>query len=417
MGTTPYSRRPFPIRVFNALGPMLSALHVLPRLSVEALMERARRKTGLSDFGDEWFREPLGVLVKSINEEAGLSALGRTIVHKRLLDALVVRVRSEDLFKKHPEILDIDLGHVFVIVGLQRTGTTLLHRLIGSDPRMRAVLSWEALSPVPLPLEKPSDPKHRIRQAKIAQRGLAYIAPTFFAIHPVEYDLPEEDVLFLDLSFMSQSHEATMRVPTYARWLESQDSTPAYLYLKKMMQLLYWQNPASNCVLKSPHHMEYLDTVLSVFPDSTIIQTHRDPQKTMASFVSMVCHGAGIFSDDVNVSEISNHWQHKVMRLIERSAASRTLQNEGRFIDVLYKDLTEDPLSQLRKIYDKAGVCFDGEVERHAARLLERQVKNKYGRHTYQAGDFGMSTEQIEKDFEEYRVRYSIPFESGEDQS
>lgn len=390
---------------------------MMPRLDVEGLIERARRKTGLSDFGDEWFREPLGVLVKSINAEAGLSALGRTIVHKRLGDALMVRLRAEDLFKRHPEILDIDLGHVFVIAGLQRTGTTLLHRLLGSDPRMRAVLSWEALNPVPLPGETPSDPKHRIRQAKIAQRGLAYIAPAFFAIHPVEYDLPEEDILFLDLSFMSQSHQATMRVPTYAKWLEGQDSTPAYLYLKKMMQLLYWQNPAHNCVLKSPHHMEYLETVLKVFPGATIIQTHRDPQKTMASFVSMVCHGAGIFSDDINVPEISEHWQRKVKRLIERSATARTLQTEDRFVDILYKDLTDDPMKQLRRIYDRVGVPLDEEVERNAADLLERQVKNKYGRHTYRSEDFGMSTEQIERDFGEYRARYSIPFEHGGDHS
>ena len=232
MGVTRYTNHPWPIRLFNRVGPR-------PALQVPDLMAAARRKTGLQDYGDDWFTRPLSVLVQSINEEANLSALGTAIMRKRLVDALCTRLRAEALFAQHPEILEIDLGKVMVIAGLQRTGTTLLHRLLASDPRVRAPLSWEALNPVPL--KGDPDNRKRIRAAKLAERGLRFIAPDFFAIHPVEWDMPEEDVLFLDLSFMSQSAEATMWVPTYAKWLEEQDSTPAYEYLKKVMQLLHWQ--------------------------------------------------------------------------------------------------------------------------------------------------------------------------------
>ncbi len=412
MSAHPYTNHPWPINLLNALRPALNAAHLLPPLERDALVRKAKKKTGLDDFGDEWFFEPLDVLIKSITEEAALSALGHTIMHKRLLDALMTRLRAEQLFKQHPEILDIDIGHTFVIAGLQRTGTTLLHRLLGSNPNARASLSWEALNPTRLPNETKGDPSGRIKQAKIAQKSLAYIAPTFFAIHPVEYDMPEEDVLFLDLSFMSQSAEATMRVPTYARWLETRDSTPAYEYLKKMMQLLHWQNPCQSTVLKSPHHMEYIDTVLKVFPHSTIIQTHRDPQKTMPSFISMVCHGAGVFSDTVLPQEISNHWQRKVRRLIDLSMAVRDREGEEKFIDVSYYNLTDDPIGELRRIYAKAFVPFNEEAEQCARRLLERQIKNKYGRHIYDAEEFGMSHDQIEQDFGSYRDHYAIPDEA-----
>lgn len=412
-----YTHHPLPIRTLNALRPGLDAVHLLPRLDMDELVRKARGKTGLTDFGDDRFREPLGVLISSVNVEAGLSSLGRTIVHKRLLDALVIRLRAEELFRRYPEILDIDLGHVFVIAGLQRTGTTLLHRLIGSDPRVRAPLSWEVLNPVPMAKElesrKDSGPQARVRQARIAQRALQYIAPEFFAIHPVEYDMPEEDILLLDLSFMSQSSEATMHVPTYARWLEEQDPKEAYLYLKKMMQLLHWQNPAENTVLKSPHHMEYIDTILKVFPAATIIQTHRDPQKTMASFISMVCHGAGVFSDEVDVAGYSRHWQRKVKRMIDRSIRVRSQEGETRFIDVAYHDLIDNPVDQLRRIYSAAEVVFDAEAEKNAAKLLQRQTQDKYGRHIYRLEDFGLSQRQIEQDFGSYRKRHAIPFETG----
>ena len=397
---------------------MLDPIGALPRLDVEALIRRARKKTGLTDYGDEWFREPLGVLIQSINEEANLSALGRVIVHKRLLDALMIRLRAEQWFKKYPEILDIDLGHTLVIAGLQRTGTTLLHRLLASDPRMRAPLSWEALNPAPLDDEWAGDkfgkPKARISQARMAQRGLKYIAPAFFAIHPIEYDMPEEDILLLDLSFMSQTNEATMHVPTYARWLETQDSLEAYRYLKKLMQLLMWQRSAQNTVLKSPHHMEYLDIVLNVFPDATVIQTHRDPQKTMPSFISMVCHGASVFSDDIDAQAFSDHWRRKVMRMIDRSMDARTPSTEARFIDVSYYDVVDNPIGQLKRIYDASGLAFDAAVEAHARDLMTRQVRNKYGRHVYRMEDFGLSKKQIERDFGVYRERYAIPFETKE---
>jgi len=413
-----FTHHPMPIRLFNALQPMLDSIHALPRLDVEGLIRQARKKTGLNDFGDEWFREPLSVLITSINEEANLSSLGRSIVHKRLLDALMIRLRAEALFKTHPEILDIDLGQIVVIAGLQRTGTTLLHRLLASDPRMRAPLSWEALNPVPLADEWEGEhlgePSARISQAKMAQKGLRYIAPTFFAIHPIEYDMPEEDILFLDLSFMSQTNEATMHVPTYAGWLEAQDSSEAYRYLKKLMQLLMWQRPAKNTVLKSPHHMEYLDTVKTVFPNAKIIQTHRDPQKTMASFVSMVCHGAGVFSDNVDPHFFSQHWQRKVRRMIDRSIAARTPETTADFLDVSYYDLVDDPIAQLRRIYDHSGLEFDAETKSHARCLLKRQTQNKYGRHVYRNEDFGLSNDQIERDFGFYRKRYGIPVEAKE---
>ena len=402
---------PWPIRGFNALGPALGKLGALPELEVEALMQRARKKTGLDDFGDEWFREPLGVLLDSINNEAQLSALGQTIMHTRLIGALTTRLRAEALFCAHPEILDIDLGHVIVIAGLQRTGTTTLHRLLSAEPKNRSMLSWEALNPAPFDGEDPAHPKARIRQGKIAERGLKYIAPHFFAIHPVEHDAPEEDVLLLDVSFMSQSPEATLHVPTYANWLESQDNTPAYAYLKKLMQLLSWQRPAENWILKSPHHMEYIDTVLRVFPNATIVQTHRDPRKTTASFASMVAHGRALFSDVVSAQGVSQHWTRKVKRLMQLSMDVRERLGEEHFIDVSYYDLIEDPLKEVERVYAKAGIVFDETSRAAIEATRSRNVQHRYGRHKYELEDFGLSPERIEQEYGFYRERYSIPIE------
>lgn len=403
--------RPLPIALFNRAGKVAEKLGMLGDLNTDQLMANARRKSGLDDYGDPWFRQPLSVLVDAINQQANLTPLGKLIQKNRLEAALVVRLRVQQLLKEHPEILDINLGKMVIIAGLQRTGTTTLHRLLAADPQMRALLSWEALNPLPLPNEKYGDPKKRIAMARTAEKGLAYLAPEFFAIHPVEHDAPEEDVLLLDLSFMSQSPEATLHVPSYASWLEAQDHTPAYEYLRTLLKILTWQRPAANWVLKTPHHMEYLDVILKVFPDATIVQTHRDPQKTTGSFCSMVSHGRGVFSDQVDAREVAQHWMRKVNRLMQLSIEVRERANNQRFVDVSYYDLLEDPIAQVARIYKAAGLPFDQRAAEAAEATSKRNVQNRYGKHVYHLKDFGLTREDIEQQTAFYRRRYGIPYE------
>ncbi len=410
---TDYERpyRPLPVALLNAVGRAASRLGATGRLDVDRMVAKARRRTGLSSFGDEWFMEPLSVLVRSINEEAGLTLLGRLIQRRRIEEALVTRLRVEELLRRRPEIRDIDLGPIVVIAGLQRTGTTTLHRLIASHPEMRAVEAWEGLNPLPLPREEPGDPHARIRAALIAEKAIAYLAPAFFAVHPAEHDAPEEDVLLLDVAFMSQSAEATMHVPTYARWLEGQDQTRAYKEFRTLLQVLHWQRPRRHWVLKTPHHMEYLAVLLDVFPAATVVRTHRDPLKTIPSFCSMVAHGRGLFSDRIDPLEIGAHWFAKTRRLIELTAHVREAADPRRFVDVSYYDLVDDPMPVLGRIYERAGIPFGPDALKAAERTASRNVQHRYGRHVYTPESFGLSREIIEHGMAAYRKRHRIPRE------
>ncbi|MXX78402.1 MAG: sulfotransferase, partial [Gemmatimonadales bacterium] len=300
--STDYRRpyRPLAVSLFNRVGRAARRFGFRDALDVDRMIAAARRRTGLSDFGDEWFLEPLEVLVESINAEARLTPLGATIQRARIVSALAIRLRGEQLLREHPEILDADPGRILLIAGLQRTATTTLHRLLAADPRIRALRAWEVLNPVPLGDERPGAPRRRMRQAKRAARAIGILAPDFRAVHPMAWDAPEEDVLLLDLAFMSQAPEAALHVPSYSRWLEARDHTRCYEYLLTMLKILHWQRPGARWVLKTPHHMEYLDIILDVFADVCVIQTHRDPKKSVPSFCSMVAHGRGIFSDHVD---------------------------------------------------------------------------------------------------------------------
>jgi hypothetical protein len=256
-----------------------------------------------------------------------------------------------------------------------------------------------------------ADPRYL--KAKASERTLAYMAPAFFAIHPAEADAPEEDVLLLDCTFMSTTPEATLHVPSFAAWLEEQDHTRAYEDFRMLLRILAHERGPSCFVLKTPHHLEYFDVLRSVFPGVRIVQTHRDPARTLASFCSMVWHGRGVFSDDVRASEVGAHWSRKIGRLLERSIAVRENAGDEGFVDVSYYDLIEDPVRTVRRLYDSLGLEFTADVERRMQKTRDENPQHKYGRHRYRLEDFGLDLENVEPLFATYRARYGVRHEEA----
>ncbi len=407
--------RPAPIAAANALGRKLGSIGVgRIDLSEEGLIATARRRTKLRDFGDESFRPRLALLLSSLESEAELHPVGRFLTREKLVGTLANRLRIAEILRRHPEIRERPLAPLVVIAGLQRTGTTLLQRLLSVDPEVRHLASWEALNPAPSDVDRPPADRARdlrIRTAKLAERALAYMAPSFFAIHPVEALAPEEDVLLLDLSFLSTVPEATYHVPSFAAWLETQDHRAAYRELATTLAVLEWQHRGSRWVLKTPHHLEHLDALLEVFPTATIVQTHRDPTRVVASFCSMIAHGRGVMSDAVDPVEVGRHWLRKMERMVTRAMEARAHSDPERFIDVLYSDLMSDPLSAVRRVYERLGVTLPDETRALMRGWLQDHPQHRHGKHRYQLADFGLDKAQVARAFQSYSARFEIPTE------
>lgn len=401
--------RPFPLGLVNALAPS-------PRLDAKSIVRSAAKAAGLSGSytgEDPAYREGLEVLVDSIDSEANLNPVGKMIIRGRLTSVLKARFRAETMLKSRPELLEQSLAPPLMITGLQRTGTTLLHRLLASDRRFRSLTSWEVLDPVPNLRANGVDP--RLKSALRAEKGAAWMSPDFFAVHPIDHQAPEEDVLLLDNSFRSTVAEAILRVPSYAAWLEQADSTPAYDFMRKLLLLLQAEDARPNWILKSPHHLEFLDVMMKVFPETKVIQTHRDPSMTTGSFLSMVAHGYGMFSDSPDPQEISRHWYRKCRRMVDRGMKYRqSLDPESEsntFLDIQFTNLISDPIATLEKIYTFMSLDFDSETETSARNLLNQHGRHRFGRHVYSLSDFGLSTDGIRSDFQDYRTEYAIPDE------
>lgn len=400
--------RPLPIRIFNQLG-------IRTQLGENQLIQAARSQTGLADFGDDYWLPNLRRLIQGIEEEARLHPWGRFITRQRLVNLLSNRLRAAYYFKKYPHILEQTLKPQVVITGLQRTGTTLLQRLLASHPAALSVQSWEALNPAPMhtgiaavPYEAKGnlfekDLRKRKQMAHLSERVLRYMAPDFFAIHPVEHDAPEEEVLLLDISFLSTVPEATMLMPRYAAWLQEQDQTPAYEYLRKLLLLLQWQKKeGTHWILKTPHHLEWLETLTKVFPEARILHTHREPLQTLASFLSMAWHGMQIFSEYPSRELVGAYWSQKIGYMVQRAIAFRQRHEGDSFLDVPYQALMQDPISLCRQIHDFAGLDWSAETETKLRAYLDHHPQHRFGVHRYRLEDFGIAEASVKPLFEGY---------------
>ncbi|MGH8453246.1 MAG: sulfotransferase family protein, partial [Nevskiales bacterium] len=275
------------------------------KFDLEALLaEASRQVNGPQDFGDPSFRKALEVLCHSIETEAKLSPLGRQLLHGKFIELLVNRLRIEEYFKRHPEIEQETLAAPLVIVGLPRTGTTLLQRLLACDPQLYSMPWWESRYPVPFPGESLQAPTQRIERARGEVAVMVEAMPKLLSIHPMDADQADEEVMLMEHSFRA-AFNAYVHVPSYMNWLHGTNEKPAYDYLKRVLKFLQWQKrqrgiSGQRWVLKAPHHLLRMKLLLEEFPGARIIQSHRDPVDTIPSIASFIDTLWHIYSSDVD---------------------------------------------------------------------------------------------------------------------
>jgi len=405
-----FSKQPFWFNAINKTWELAYPLGTRIKLDRDDLIRRARRLTQLQDLGKDFSPEPLDRLLRSIEEEADLHPVGRFITRERFTSLLTIRLRAEEYFRRYPEILEQDLYPASIIVGLQRTGTTKLLRLLAADPEHRVIPSWEVINPVPMTNAydqlselKEKDIKKRISVANTSASALKVMSPDFFAIHPIEVMEPEEDILLLDVSFMSTTPEAMMHVPSYASWLENTDQSPAYSYYVKLLKFLQWSRPAKRWVLKTPHHLEFCDLIKKQFNEVHFIWPHRTIYESVPSFLSMVTYNHMVFSNSTDIGRIARHWVRKTGYMLDKALTFRAAgNNDEKFIDIKYSDLIKDSIHEIEKVYRLNG-GIDAALEERFRNHEAEHPHRKYGTHYYSLADFGLNEANIDQYTQHYQ--------------
>jgi len=387
-----------------ALSLMSDAEKVSVNLTVEAVLEGARAATGLSDFGAMDFVARLALMLRSA-EEDGLNALGRMLFFNDMVRYAANRLRVEDLIRRHPEILDVQIDRPIIIVGMPRTGTTHLVNLIASDHRLRSLPYWESLLPTP----PEGAPDRRKADAEAAWAGLDALLPMQKNVHELSPTHIHEEIELQMLDFSSYLIEWTSRPYRWRDWYLSHDQTSTYRYLKKVLQVLTWLRGPPRWVLKSPGHLEQLIPLMSVFPDATVVTTHRDPVAVISSCLTMNAYIDRLRRLKVNPAEVANYWVDRIERLLRAYIRDHHVLPEGRWIDVRFGDFMADQKGTAQRVFDMAGLTVTAGVDAAMDAYLESHRRDRHGQLEYDIEeDFGLDILRLKDRFAFYTERFGL---------
>jgi len=363
-----------------------------PTLSEGALLRVARRRSGLEDADLEPVRAPLEALLADFAEHP-LSELGRVAVFEALALALENRLRTTAQLAAHPELRARPLPRPLVIVGLHRSGTTLLQNLLALGPGRRAPAFWELLRPAPAPGRRTA-----ARRALWLSRLLA---PEMRAIHPVTLDGPEECWTLLGNSLHVVSYALHFALPRYAAWLAADDGRQAYRELALQLRLVEQAQPPQPLVLKCPEHLWRLDALLAAFPDAGVVWTHRDPQRCVPSYASLSATNLRTLSGRVRRADVGPRITRGLAEGVDRALAARARLDPARFVDVSYAELVRDPQGAVARICAAFEHPFGDAHREGIARWLERHPAP---RHRCPPATFGVDPEAVDAAFAGYRT-------------
>ncbi len=381
------------------------------QLSSEPLVEQAVQTAQTDDFGGWTFKPGLDALIDSLNHDLDLSEGTAGYFQAVITQVLINRLEVTRLITEHPEILDEEIRRPLVILGLPRSGTTLVHTLLALDPTTRYLRNYEScLAICPLPDLIPTCADPRIQAYHDTMEGFFDAAPQLRGINGLNFmahgtaecqNLTAHEFVHIGWSVGSSLF-------SYGDWVAGCRMKSAYEMHKRLLQVLQWKRPNERWVLKAPMHLFGLDQLLKTYPDAEVIFTHRDPVKAMVSGVSLVYHWTEFSTQQANLPAIAQWYPRLFAKGLERALTVRQDFPAKQFFDIFHDRLSSDPVEVVREVYKHFNIHFSPVFEKRCRIWLTDNPRSKFGSHTYTAQTLGLNPETEQNRFSFYREKFDV---------
>ena len=373
-----------------------------------ALLQAASDRCGLVNFGDDHFRPALDKFVESCREDGFVSAAGFDGIREACISILINRLRVEDDFTRHPEILNEEITSPLIIIGAGRVGSTKMHRLLANATNIQSFPFWQLKNPGRIPDAEKGKPDPRIAPTSaLCQQIETHLPQLFAAIEPVALE-PDEDVHVLDLTFMQFYFCALAYTPSYLDWILEQDWREPYRYFKKLLQYLQWQNGTAGkpMLLKGPFHTIYMDIVNDLLPGAKFVQLHRDPVTCAASLAKIthllqqLNHGQATLEHNGHLLE--NYISHKLLENLR----VRERRPEIPVADFYYEQVRDDAVGLAKNIFDFWGQPLPAQSRQLMQDWETKNNQHKYGKFDYTVEETGIDRARMEANMGAYMQRF-----------
>jgi hypothetical protein len=385
------------LNILNLIGEKLLDLNLpLAQLDESLLYQGAVKSTGLEDFGDDYHREGVRQLLASGRQDARFHFFGQLGYTVTISMNLVNRLRLIEEKKRAAEIFQQPVKEPIFILGLPRSGTTFLHRLLDLDRGLIAPQFWELLHPIP---EGSPDRRFQKTKREISIGMLFYQGRDH--IHFSRAHTPEECVVLLAPTFFSQFYWTYAPIYAYLEWFMEQDRVIPYREYKWYLQVLQHAHPDQHLLMKAPAHLGSLDQIMKFFPDARIIQTHRHPVPVINSINSLNYSTHVRVTNTYDVLKTAEYTTQLWLKETHRNLEARR-ENHGKIFDLYYRDFIADPLGMIRRIYNHFNLPWAEDYDDVLRDAIANNLQDKFGRHYYKSEDFGTTDQAIFNKFQAY---------------
>lgn len=397
----------------EGVGPALEAMEAQAEgldWTSKAIWAAAEATTGLTDRGPSLGNTELELLVAAGARGERLSGSGRVNLHSSLVHNASQKLLIVDYLSRHREVHDIEIERPIIIAGQARTGTTHLHNLLAADPALRSLEYWESNEPVPPVGEQgPAqdiDPRFTRTEQKLA--GLNYTVPHFKRMHDMYAAHIHEEIQLMMPAFGCMLWDSTTHDDAIRGHYLATDQTPWYEWLKTVLKVCTHIGGGERWVLKSPQHVEQLAPIMSVFPDATVVCTHRDPVAVCQSIGTMMGYVARMSAKGECLKDVGQYWVHRIEQMFGTYAADRDLVPAEQSIDVRFDEFMADDIAMVERIYALADQPFTNAVRDHMDAFMDAHPRGKHGRVLYDLGQFDLDAAGISLRTKSYADRFGI---------
>lgn len=365
----------------------------------------ASQATGLNDFGSQEYVEPLRLLLSDYDKHCEFNQVGVAMIKAGIIGPLVGRLFTEQGLRSLPGLDKLPVEKPLILVGMLRTGSTALHRLLAQDPETQWLPPWLGNTPMPRPPRESWESNPWYLEMARGLEQLNQMSPKIKQIHPMFAGEPDECRFALDQSFWSPSNAVTARVPNYVEWCIGSKAVYAYRHYRRVLSLIA-AGDRRRWVLKDPQHLWGLDALLEVFPDACIVYTHRDPVAAMTSMASLVYELRRLREPnlvaDTHAKEELAIWG----RALSKAEDVRDRHDPSRFCDVHIDELQADPMATAERIYRYFDIPVTDETRRCWRKFVDADPRAGHGVHHYKTEDFGFTTDDVHEKTARYYERY-----------
>ncbi|MEV0671458.1 sulfotransferase [Mycobacterium sp. NPDC050441] len=384
--------------------------------TADDVLKLAAGKTGLSEVDSDSWREGLTILLDEINGSPAYSESGRNRIISDCVSALGRRLQVHDYIQSHPEVLDTPVQRPLIVLGMPRTGTTVISYLLDQDPARRSLVHWQCVDPIPPATTDMLRTDPRCLALLEEQRKiLEMVTSANMALpHWEDADGPTEDMFIHNQDFKGLSWDSYLATSRYAEWLfHETDLTSTYEYQKRYLQVLQSTAPGA-WSLKMPSHSVHIDALLKVFPDARLIWAHRDPYKATGSLGNLwkLPKGMTLKPEAMDLHAMGRNAMTQMQFHVERPLRARDRIGDDRFFHMYYSEMMSDPIGVMRRIYDWAGDDLTPEVEGRMRTWLGEHPQDRFGPNSYSLDQYGLSVDVLRPIFAEYLDTFDIELEA-----